>query len=405
MKQGGYVLPLLMLLLAGGALTVGVDFGHISQRIEQAGSERTRSELARVADALAGYAMHYPDFHNISRYGLLPCPDRNGDGSDGSAPGAEGCGSSAEFVLGHVPYRTLGIAPPTDGSGNCIWYAVSWAYKNKSSAVGTFNWDSQGQFEVAAPGGSLMAGVNPHSHAAAVLIAPGAALPGQTRSGASYPCRRFASVAAQEAAEAAFVESAGGAPPTGLERFTIGSADSSTNNDIVAWLGPDDIFRRLQRNTAFISFLNAQLARVAALLTPLEAPLPDGATLGVIDHGPIPETGEYSALLYPSVTGVEIPSGDAKTQYDDWRPMFRYFRCNDDSACLDIDGAACRVVIAFAGARSGAQVRHDFAEQSNLANYFEDPNLIPAMIPTNSFTGPETIDLDPPSKDVFRCIS
>lgn len=82
----------------------------------------------------------------------LPCPA--GAADDGAA--AMGC-SSAVLVSGRLPWRELGIAPLRDAAGECFWYQREANQVFPAPAAGTV---------------------------IARIIAPGAALPGQTRPGA-----------------------------------------------------------------------------------------------------------------------------------------------------------------------------------------------------------------------------
>lgn len=387
-SQRGYVVPLLLMMIVLGALAWGFDAEQIGQLLTSARAERTRGSLAQVADAVAGYAAFYPESHATPRYGLLPCPDRNGDGSSDL-----NCGTAAEFVIGTVPYRTLGIAPPEDGSGNCIWYAVSGNYKTKSSATGVFNWDALGQFEVASASGPLLAGDTPHSLAVAVLIAPGRPLPGVSRAGLGAAC----TLAASAIDVAGFLESPGGAAAAALERFTQGNPDDDANNDLITWLAPTDVFRRLERSSYFVQFLNDRLQAAVDLLSPLSAPPPLGTLVGGVAIGPLPAVAEFDVSVRPQ--------GNAKVMYEDWAPMFRYLRCADDSACLQSNGAPCRVVIAFGGARTDGQQRDTAAAQNDPDQYFEGANRDAMHAPALGFSGPSVIDMKPPSQDVLRCIA
>jgi hypothetical protein len=95
--------------------------------------------LARAKAALIGFAATYADDpdHKGQPQGYLPCPDVDGDGS------AETCSSRGKTVLGRFPWRTLGLPPLRDGSGECLWYVVSGTYKDNPKGILTSDTDGQ----------------------------------------------------------------------------------------------------------------------------------------------------------------------------------------------------------------------------------------------------------------------
>lgn len=386
MRQQGFVLPLLLLLVALSVLAAGIDGDRIGMALASARSTTTRSSLATVADALLGSASAYREAHaSMPRYGLLPCPDLDGDGS------SETCGASGLWSIGHLPYRTLGIAPPEDGSGNCIWYAVAGDYKNNPSTSAPFNWDSRGQFEIADAGGNLIVdGAQPRQRAIAVLVAAGPPLPGQARPASTAACRS----AAGAAVAPAYLESLGSAAPDEMLRFTQGTPAGDPNNDIVAWLTVDDLYRRLLRASYFEDFLNRRLDDVKADLGALPAPA-----------APEAENGTLALATLPSAAELGIGDPVRRIEHDDWRPMYRYLRCKEVAGavppCLQLNGLACRALVVFGGGATPGQAREDGA----LAQYLEEPALsaVGTLSPVHS--GPLAIDLELPTQDVYGCIA
>ena len=126
----------------------------------QARAQKTAIALAQAKEALIAYAATYKDTHDdpgSSSYtvpGYLPCPDLGPPAS--RRPGCAGsCGSSLVSVMGRLPWKTLGLDALKDGSGECLWYAVSGTYKNNPNGVSgstttsnMMNWDTNGQFDV-----------------------------------------------------------------------------------------------------------------------------------------------------------------------------------------------------------------------------------------------------------------
>jgi len=96
----------------------------------------TSEVLERAKEALLGYAVSYferqggplPD--RLDTF-LLPCPDSDAAGTQADEGQADDCSISGAGVstLGRLPWRTLGLPPLIDGSGECLWYAVSGYHK------------------------------------------------------------------------------------------------------------------------------------------------------------------------------------------------------------------------------------------------------------------------------------
>jgi len=108
-----------------------------NQLIRQA---QTVKALAQAKAALIGFAATYADDpdHKGQPQGYLPCPDIDGDGSSDAA-----CSNRDKTVLGRFPWRTLGLPPLRDGSGECLWYVVSGTYKDAPKNILTSDTDGQ----------------------------------------------------------------------------------------------------------------------------------------------------------------------------------------------------------------------------------------------------------------------
>ncbi|GMV55577.1 MAG: hypothetical protein AMXMBFR6_13820 [Betaproteobacteria bacterium] len=110
------------------------------------------------------------------RPGDLPCPDLDGDGETeishcGKANGTD----PARPRLGWLPWKTLGLPEPRDGSGERLWYAVATTFKNNLRAP-PINSDTRGTISVRNALGNLIHDGRTGSGVVAVIIAPGAAL-------------------------------------------------------------------------------------------------------------------------------------------------------------------------------------------------------------------------------------
>ena len=148
--------------------------------------DQTQSALSEARSALIAYAAVQPDM-NSGAAASLPCPDV--DDSLGLPEGeahASACGAPGTTVIGRLPWRTLGIEPPRDGSTACLWYLVSGGYKDAPGASEMLNPDTNGQLRLwSIEQGAVTEGRQPADRIAAMVIAPMATLPGQSRSAAA----------------------------------------------------------------------------------------------------------------------------------------------------------------------------------------------------------------------------
>jgi hypothetical protein len=199
-KQRGLALLLLLILIGmAGAFFLVNTMNKSSADLSLARDQKTQAALDRAKQALVSYvATVYAEnamnsvLHNPSKGvpGYLPCPNLSSSLAEGYAAGS--CGPSMVSTIGKLPWYTLGLEPPRDGSGECFWYAVSGTYKFSPNGVTTntgtsnmMNWDTPGLFDVlAADGSTFLAGGSPSARAVAVIFAPGPPLPGQDRSSA-----------------------------------------------------------------------------------------------------------------------------------------------------------------------------------------------------------------------------
>jgi len=172
-QQGAALLLMMLVVIVGAASILVTQLNRNAGLVLQ--SSATQRSLAQAKEALLAYAMSYPDLYGGSSV-LLPCPDLNAGGGlqDGESHSAN-CGANGETVLGRLPWRTLGIAAPIDGSSECIWYAVSGEYKNALSATSAMvNPDSNGQIELyQSESGVLIEGQFPAERPVALLISAG----------------------------------------------------------------------------------------------------------------------------------------------------------------------------------------------------------------------------------------
>ena len=169
--QRGQVIILTVLLLV-----LGVGFLVYSlagpRAITAQKNAETDTALAQVKQALIGWsASRTPVAASPTiRPGELPCPDMDNNGLDDDG----GCGAGA---IGRVPWKTLGIPEPRDGSGEILWYAIAGPFRYKPQAPQPITSDTLGNLTVYQ--GSSATTLT--SRAIAVVFAPGPPLGAQGR--------------------------------------------------------------------------------------------------------------------------------------------------------------------------------------------------------------------------------
>lgn len=187
--HGQQGIALLVVMIGLIVVTATVLVSRVDTSVHYAARDaHNQRVLAEAKEALIGYVVRQYD-ENYYTFGLLPCPDVDGSGmlQEGDAHG--NCGSRNENALGRYPWRSMGTGPLRDADGECLWYAVSGAYKESgSSSPYMINEDSLGTLKLSELRGLVtgattapvpIAGGTPETRAAAVIIAPG----GATRNG------------------------------------------------------------------------------------------------------------------------------------------------------------------------------------------------------------------------------
>jgi hypothetical protein len=240
-RQSGAAALALLLLLILGALGWFLRSSP-AQALKNERDARSAEALFLAKESLLGYAVAYPESRSERQRfvpGHLPCPDTgNTLENEGAESGA--CGGKGVSVIGHFPWRSLGTPPPRDGSGECLWYAVSGNYK-ASPKADLLNPDTAGWIKiVAADGHTLLA-----DEVVAVLFAPGAPLEGQARQHIKGECR-------WDYAAHAFLDTfagiANGAPngaAEGESRFVVADARAEFNDHLL-WITRDELFSHVR---------------------------------------------------------------------------------------------------------------------------------------------------------------
>ena len=344
-RQRGVAL-LMILAIAGILAVVLVGNALVRKHTEQERLAVTQAALAQAKEALIAYAVarmdrDYDGAPDVP--GHLPCPSV----SLPTSPNDEGneemsCAAENVTVVGRLPWKSLGIAPPRDGSGECLWYAVSGRFKNNPRGD-IVNWDTEGHIRVLAPNGQVIA-----NKVAAVIFAPGPAL-GQTRvrgTRAGYPSEPADNMPTcpgsytpadylEELRDAAnnliasnrtmATNTSQALPATST--VTQGGVDPGTGtvkvNDRIATITTAEIFAAVKRRSDFDTRLRGLTSTVAACLadyvrnsvlnqgatlTPTDRRMPLPAALSQVHLGRV-DTG--TPLRSPAETATPTLSGRA----------------------------------------------------------------------------------------------
>lgn len=178
-SQRGIALLVFTIVLAMAAITYFLTAMSPTEiKIDR--QQQTQVVLKQAKEALLAHAVTHADQPlDSGEFGDLPCPDINPVINEAGASDPN-CGTSKQLALGFLPWRTLGINELRDSAGNCLFYAVSPAYKTTTNAF-MLNEDSNGFIEIVNSAGTVVEGLAPGERPVAVIFSAGAALAGQNR--------------------------------------------------------------------------------------------------------------------------------------------------------------------------------------------------------------------------------
>lgn len=164
--RGFATIAVLTMLIVASLYSITARLNFAATSAPHVRQARSIDTLSQAKAALIAFAAE-----NVNRPGGLPCPDRNGDGE------SELSCDRPEQRTGWFPWQTLKTGDLRDASGAKLWYAVAGSFRNDPNVA--INSLTPGEFEVvqsAATGKQRIA-----TDLVAVVIAPGAPLPGQSR--------------------------------------------------------------------------------------------------------------------------------------------------------------------------------------------------------------------------------
>ena len=404
-------------------------------------AQKTSIALAQAKEALIAYAVTFADDPGHTGNpvpGFLPCPELAGTpGSEGVE--ASGCGSgTSRFIsqIGRLPWRSLGLEAIKDGSGECLWYAVSGSYKNSPTSVITtstatssmMNWDTNGQFAVmAANGTTYLAGAAADNRAVAVIFAPGEAVSGQNRTpdanartcGGNYSATAYLDQIT--AGGTSFNNGAVSAIANAITTFIAGD-HSNTFNDRLVYITRADIWSAIKKRSDFQNNLRALTRRAAECIAmygtennagPSDKRLPWAGNPSITNYAVNSRFRDVSGNLsgrLPYRVSVSVPATSSNSVatpfyllsnasqcayglspvneqvwYDNWKEHLFYAIANNFrptaapgagcGTCLTINGTGSyAAVVIFAGEKLSGQSRNINAEKALITNYLEGRN-------------------------------
>ena len=202
---------------------------------------KTLPVLAAAKEALIAYAASHP-----TAPGRLPCPNTLNDVLN---EGLEQCTGIAGDQLGRLPWKTLSIPIPRDGSGECLWYAVSGNFVETPVTPG-INSDANGTIKVVddASPPNVLAGATVKSLAVAVIFAPGPPLGSNLRTPPPPPAPKCGgNINALN-----YLDTAGGVSNAliAVPAQYVAGTPGPTFNDRLVYITPADLFPSVERRVA-----------------------------------------------------------------------------------------------------------------------------------------------------------
>lgn len=406
-RSTGSALVLILIILGIAAIFL---FSKMRSNPQIERDKITADAMAQAKDALIGYAATYRDTHPSlgpvydQVFGYLPCPDTNNDGE-----AEANCGNQDVSVIGRLPWKTLGLPPLRDSTGECLWYAVSGNFKNDTKTA-VLNWDTAGQFVVQDAGGATLTGATAETRAVAVIFSPRGVIGAQNRTPAgASECGGNTTIAAYLDGSDPFYAGTAPAPgaTTTLTVATVSSLANGTNNDQALWLTPADIFKRVKKRSDFatdIFYLLRDIRDQAgkdAACTPLAV---FNAPTGITDPGGLGKAIGLAPVSHNCISPApgEPGASQRKKTYDNWRNNVLYATCPSSSTpCLTVNGDSnCAAVVVFSGERASGRTR----PSTDAVDYLEGNNLSAFTTTSTTLSGAGPYSYTSSAADIALCI-
>jgi len=429
-QRGAALLVFMLLMVMGGLFYIFTGLPSDSTGARR--TQQTQETLAQAREALVGHALRYREQQTAQgqpgrMYGYLPLPDLGSTRNNNPGCLPEGC-EAANFagnalgstVIGRLPWRTLGIEPLRDSSGECLWYAVSGSHQ-REQRLSPMNWDALGHLDVVVANGTAAlasALASAHERPVAVIFSAGPALPGQNRApaggddvarcGGNYDVANYLDPAAAAAlggvtnylagTNKAYAVTDALVPKALTTRGRVfasggnfladacpGSDCSLLANDTGLALTGDALFGAVRKHAYFRTDINALLDRMVNCLR--DQAIASGTAARIADNACYDSTqvplGYYEH--YKEMVFLAKPSGP--------------FTVNGDGSCA--------AALIFAGQRGAGQQRATAAQKLDFSNYLEGANLANFSAAGTVFSGPTTFERAPaqaPEQDIVRCV-
>jgi len=429
-QRGAALLVFMLLMVMGGLFYIFTGLPSDSTAARR--TQQTQETLALAREALVGNALRYREQQTAQgqpgrMYGYLPLPDLGSTRNNNPGCLPEGC-EAANFagnalgstVIGRLPWRTLGIEPLRDSSGECLWYAVSGSHQ-REQRLSPMNWDALGHLDVVVANGTAAlasALASAHERPVAVIFSAGPALPGQNRApaggddvarcGGNYDVANYLDPAAAAAlggvtnylagTNKAYAVTDALVPKALTTRGRVfasggnfladacpGGDCSLLANDTGLALTGDALFGAVRKHAYFRTDINALLDRMVNCLR--DQAIASGTAARIADNA-----------CYDS---TQVPLG----YYEHYKEMVFLAK---PSVPFTVNGdGSCAAALIFAGQRGAAQQRATAAQKIDFSNYLEGANLANFSAAGTVFSGPTTFERAPaqaPEQDIVRCV-
>lgn len=431
-RSRGYAV-LVFLIIISLAMLYSVVSQLNGASVKSGSGAATGDALAQAREALLAYAATYRDVVNGNEvFGYLPCPDMTAvaTGTQGNGAAESTCGSPGEIAVGLLPYRTLGLEQLRDDAGVCLWYVVSGGFKNNPKAASPMNWDTQGQLAISGANGEALAAPNDaYGGAAAIVIATGMPVTGQSRSStAGNNCGIVPSEVAQ------YLDGNYAFATTGTVTVTQGIARDGngvvTNNDRLTWITPKDIFDKVLKRADFYNPTTASpVGQINKLSDEIRAVLEKRIQDDLVAGGTPSSSQPANSTSYPSSVGTVI--GDLPVTlslnapsyanyYSSWQEQYRTAICASlVSGCLTVPSSAsgCRGALMLGGRMAAGQngtasisgqprtTGQKLSGASTLGYFYESSGALGiASGSSTNFSGNTSFQAINPSDDTVTCL-
>ena len=225
-KHQGAILLIMLVILVIGAAAVLVST-LTSSSIKNARLATTAAALAQAKEALIGRAVS-----DNTMPGSLPCPDTNDDGSAEMF-----AGNDCPSYIGRLPWRTLQIPELRDGNGEHLWYALSPAFRDDSSAE-PLNSNTKGTLLVYGPDGTTLQTQAGYS-AVAVIFSAGSPVGSQSRG-----------TAAEQNDPTNYLDSANSRDNSSAGGPFIAGTETAAFNDQLLYITTKDLIPQVEKRVA-----------------------------------------------------------------------------------------------------------------------------------------------------------